>query len=230
MNLEKKYSKDEILTAYLNVVNFGSGCNGVESAANTYFNKSIKDCDIAQCAAIAGITQNPTAYNPLLHPEANKKRQQTVLTAMHDQKKITDASIRPQWTESDHMQFYTKKKATVVDENEIWNWYTDAMFDDVKQGLMKAYNCSADHAVDMIYHGGLHIYSAMNTELQNDAETAFQRQHNISVGLPEPAGRLCCDGLQRPRDGDRGRHGEKRPQNRVLQSRNGCEAAARFFH
>ena len=173
MNLEQKYSKQEILTAYLNDVNFGSGCNGVESAANTYFNKSIKDCDLAQCAAIAGITQNPTAYNPLLHPEANKKRQQTVLTAMHDQKKITDAEYQSAIAESNHMQFYTNKKAAVVDENAIWNWYTDALFEDVKQGLMKAYNCSESNAIELIYHGGLHIYSAVNTEMQNDAESVF---------------------------------------------------------
>lgn len=172
-NLESKYSKEEILTAYLNVVNFGSGCNGVEAAANTYFDKDITGCDIAQCAAIAGITQNPTAYNPLLHPEANKKRQQTVLSAMHDQKKITDAQYKAAMTESEHMKFAARKKAAVVDEDSVWNWYTDALFEDVKEGLMKAYNCSAERAVDMIYHGGLKIYSAMNQDLQKNAESAF---------------------------------------------------------
>ena len=188
INLEKKYSKDEILTAYLNVVNFGSGCNGVESAANTYFNKSIKDCDLAQCAAIAGITQNPAAYNPLLHPEANRKRQQTVLTAMHDQGKITDAEYKAAMDESGHMQFYTKKKAEVVDENDIWNWYTDTLFNDVKTGLMQAYNCSADHAVDLIYHGGLHIYSAMNQSLQTSAEKVFNDDSTFPSSSPNLQG------------------------------------------
>lgn len=188
MNLEKKYSKDEILTAYLNVVNFGSGCNGVEAAANNYFNKSIKDCDVAQCAAIAGITQNPTAYNPLLHPEANKKRQQTVLTAMHDQGKITDSDYKAAMTESEHMKFAAKKKESVVDESTVWNWYTDAMFEDVKQGLMKAYNCSNERAVDMIYHGGLKIYSAMNTNLQNIAETAFTDNTTFPASYPNLQG------------------------------------------
>lgn len=173
INLEKKYSKQEILTAYLNVVNFGSGCNGVEAAANNYFNKSIKDCDLAECAAIAGITQNPTAYNPLLHPEANKKRQQIVLGAMHDQKKITDSQYKAAIAESEHMQFAGKKKESVVDESDVWNWYTETLFDDVEQGLMKAYNCSSDHAIDLIYHGGLNIYSAMDTRMQTIADTTF---------------------------------------------------------
>ena len=188
VNLEKKYSKEEILTAYLNVVNFGSGCNGVESAANTYFNKSIADCDLAQCAAIAGITQNPTAYNPLLHPEANKTRRQTVLAAMRDQGKITDAQYRAATAESATMQFYTKKKAEVIDENDIWNWYTDALFNDVKTGLMQAYNCSADHAVDLIYHGGLHIYSAMNQGLQTSAEKVFNDGSSFPSSAPNLQG------------------------------------------
>lgn len=187
-NLESKYSKEEILTAYLNVVNFGSGCNGVEAAANTYFDKDISNCDIAQCASIAGITQNPTAYNPLLHPKANKKRQQTVLTAMHDQQKITDAQYKTAMAESEHMKFATRKKAAVVDENSVWNWYTDALFEDVKEGLMKAYNCSAERAVDMIYHGGLKIYSAMNQELQKDAESAFLDGGSFPTAYPNLQG------------------------------------------
>lgn len=188
INLEKKYSKQEILTAYLNVVNFGSGCNGVEAAANNYFNKSIKDCDLAQCAAIAGITQNPTAYNPLLHPEANKKRQQTVLGAMHDQKKITDSQYKAAIAESEHMQFAGKKKESVVDESDVWNWYTETLFDDVEQGLMKAYNCSSDHAIDLIYHGGLNIYSAMDTRMQTIADTTFTDKKTFSASYTKLQG------------------------------------------
>lgn len=188
MNLEKKYSKEEILTAYLNVVPFGNGCNGVEAAAKAYFGKSIKDCDVAQCAAIAGITQNPTAYNPFLHPEANKERQQIVLEEMHTQGKITDAEYQAAMKESEHMQFAAQKKAAVVDENDIWNWYTETLFEDVKEGLMKAYNCSADHAVDMIYHGGLKIYSAENSEMQADAEAAFNDRTTFSASYPNLQG------------------------------------------
>jgi penicillin-binding protein 1A len=194
INLEKKYSKDEILTAYLNVVNFGSGCNGVEAAANLYFGKSIKDCDLAQCAAIAGITRNPTAYNPLLHPEANRKRQQTVLTEMYEQKKITESEYKSAMAESNHMQFVGKKKEEVIDENEVWNWYTETLFNDVKEGLMKAYNCSAEHALDLIYHGGLHIYSAMNVEMQKAADDVFTSKKLFSQSdLKLQAGFVAMD-------------------------------------
>ena len=188
MNLEKKYSKEEILTAYLNVVNFGSGCNGVQSAANLYFGKNIQNCDIAECAAIAGITQNPSAYSPLVNQQKNKTRQQTVLAAMYSQGKITAKQYEDALEESEHMKFVGQKTENVVDESSVWNWYTDAMFEDVKQGLMKAYNCSSDKAIDMIYHGGLKIYSAMNSELQSDAEAVFNDGKTFPASYPNLQG------------------------------------------
>lgn len=188
LNLEKKYSREEILCAYLNVVNFGSGCNGVQTAANLYFGKNIQDCDIAQCAAIAGITQNPTAFSPLTHPEKNKERQQTVITAMHDQGKITDDQYQAAMKESEHMQFTGKKTENVVDENSVWSWYTEAMFEDVKTSLMNTYNCSSDKAVDMIYHGGLKIYSAEDTDLQGIAEDVFNKGNAFPSAYPNLQG------------------------------------------
>ncbi len=68
LNVEKEYTKDEILEAYLNVVNFGNNCQGCQAAAQLYFGKDIQDCSIAECAAIAGITQNPSKWNPLIYP------------------------------------------------------------------------------------------------------------------------------------------------------------------
>ena len=82
LNMEKKYSKQQILEAYLNVVNYGGQCQGVEAAAQTYYGKSIGECSLAECALIAGITQNPSQYNPLVFPEESKTRAQTVLDRM----------------------------------------------------------------------------------------------------------------------------------------------------
>ncbi len=193
LNLEKQYSKEEILAAYLNVVPFGSGCNGVQAAANLYFDKNIQDCDIAECAAIAGITQNPTKYSPLVHPEQNKVRQQTVLTEMHDQGKITDAEFKAAMTESEHMKFVGRQADNVVDNVPIWNWYVDSLFEDVKNGLMAAYNCSSDKAVDMIYHDGLKIYAAMDTSLQSIAENTFKSDTAFGNSKKLQAGYLAMD-------------------------------------
>lgn len=173
LNLEKKYTKDEILCAYLNVVSFGSGCNGVQAAANLYFGKDIQDCDLAECAAIAGITQNPYKYTPLLHPEANKERQQTVLTEMYNQGAVTKQEYDEAMEMSEHMTFVGHTKDDDQEEQTtipVWNWYVETLFEDVKNDLMELYNISADQAVDMIYHDGLKIYSAQNTEYQEIAE------------------------------------------------------------
>ncbi len=193
LNLEKRYSKEEILAAYLNVVNFGSGSNGVQTAANLYFGKDIQDCDIAQCAAIAGITQNPTKYSPLVNPEQNKIRQQTVLTAMYDQGKITDAEYKKAMAESEHMTFVGKKNNSAVNNVPIWNWYMDTVFEDVKNGLMETYNCSNDKAVDMMYHDGLKIYAAMDSNLQNIAEETLTSDKVFGSNKKLQAGYLAMD-------------------------------------
>ncbi|MDF1494292.1 transglycosylase domain-containing protein [Caproiciproducens sp. CPB-2] len=193
LNLEQKYTKEEILAAYLNVVPFGSGSNGVQAAANLYFGKNIQDCDIAECAAIAGITQNPTKYSPLVHPDQNKERQQTVLNEMHVQGMITDAEYNTAMTKSEHMTFVGKKTENVVDDVPIWNWYVDTLFEDVKSGLMEHYNCSSEKAVDMIYHDGLKIYAAMDTDLQNIAENTFKSDKLFGSNTKMQAGYLAMD-------------------------------------
>ena len=193
LNLEKEYSKDEILEIYLNVVNFGSGCNGVQTAANLYFGKDIQECNLAECAAIAGITQNPYKYTPLLHPEDNRERQQTVLTAMHDQGMITDEEYEEAYEQSWNMEFVGKKVENAVDDIPIWNWYTEMVFDDVKNDLMEKYGYSEDLAVDIIYHNGLKIYSAQNTQMQNFAEAYMADMDNLSIDNGSQASFLAMD-------------------------------------
>ena len=114
LKLEQEYTKDEILEAYLNVVNFGGSCQGVEAAATRYFDKSITDCSIAECAAIVGITQNPSAWDPFIYPDNNKYRHEIIINEMHSQGKITDeeyetaaAGLRAKLQHDEHTQLYT---------------------------------------------------------------------------------------------------------------------------
>ena len=90
IKLEQEYSKEQILEAYLNVVNYGNNCQGVEAAAQLYFGKSIKDCSLAQCVAIAGITQNPSHWNPLIYPEHNLVRAKAQLALFRDMMRHID--------------------------------------------------------------------------------------------------------------------------------------------
>lgn len=172
LNLEREFTKDEILEAYLNIVNFGSGCRGVQAAAHLYFGKDIQDCSIAQCAAIAGITQNPAAYTPLDFPEDNKKRRETVLEAMYDQKKISKEEYEQALKESKNMKFvgYVDDEDDEDDEEDVPNWYIDALFRDLRADLAKAFNISEDSASTKLYTEGLKIYCAMDVDMQEYAE------------------------------------------------------------
>ena len=173
INLDQRYSKEEILEAYLNVVNFGSGCQGVQTAANLYFGKDISQCDLAECAAIAGITQNPYKYTPLSFPENNKVRQQLVLDQMLEQKMISKSEYDSAVKESGHMKFVGKKEDDIATDTPVWNWYIDAMFEDVVSDLQSTLGISEDKATDMMYHGGLKIYSAMDQNAQSIAESVI---------------------------------------------------------
>lgn len=179
-NLEKKYTKDEILESYLNVVNFGSGCKGVQAAANLYFGKDIKDCSLAECAAIAGITQNPYAYSPMNFPDQNKKRQQTVLSEMYNQEKITKEEYDQAMAESENMNFVFQEATETGSDDTINNWYIDTMIQDVVADLQSELGYTKEDAQNMIYYGGLKIYSAMDSNAQEMAQKAVFNDRNLN--------------------------------------------------
>ena len=170
VNLDSRYSKEQILEAYLNVVNYGSGCQGVQAAANLYFGKDISQASLAECASIAAITQNPYKYNPLNFPENNKTRQRLVLGEMLNQQMISQDEYNSAMEESNHMVFVGRKDENVVNDSPVWNWYIDAMFEDIVEDLQTTQGISKDKAVYMMYHGGLKIYCAMDQKAQNAAE------------------------------------------------------------
>ena len=132
MELEERYSKDEILESYLNVVNFGGGSRGVQAAANLYFKKPIQECSLAQCATIAGITQNPTAYNPIYHPQNNKERRELVLKEMLEQGMVSEQECEEAFAESENMTFDDISDSDDESKNaNVRNWYMETLIRDV---------------------------------------------------------------------------------------------------
>lgn len=183
LNLEREYTKDQILEAYLNIVNFGEGCYGVQAASKLYFGKEIQDCSIAQCAAIAGITQNPSAFTPLSYPQDNKERRETVIDEMYDQGKISKQEHKDAMEESDNMTFVGHVAEDEDEENEEEkeqtdklksNWFIDALLRDVQQDLKKELNLSDEMAWSRVYTGGLRIHATMDLELQEYAQKYIQ--------------------------------------------------------
>ena len=181
------YSKEEILEAYLNVVNYGGQCQGVQAAANHYFDKDIMDCSLAECALIAGITQNPYKYNPMLFPEKAKERAEDVLYRMIELSEdgelvsnltapITRSEYDDALRELERMDFVGAEleDTSAADEEkqdqEKWNWYIDVMFEDIVADLVEKKGYSRENAVLMMYNSGLEIHCAMDLKLQTDLE------------------------------------------------------------
>ncbi len=185
LNLEKEYSKEEILEAYLNRVNFGNGYYGVQAAAKGYFGKNIWDCNIAECATIAATTQNPSQLCVFYYPEANKRRRDTVIDEMWNQGLITRAEYEQAQYDSDHLKTradedYVPPETTEDEQtqqnsvNQVWNEYDEEVFDDTIKLLMKYGNYSEENAIDLIYNGGLKIYSAQYVPLQEGFEDLLE--------------------------------------------------------
>ncbi len=173
LNIERDYSKDDILEAYLNVVNFGNNAQGVQAASELYYNKDISECSICECAAIAGITQNPAKWNPLVYPENNKERREIVLSQMYEQEYITKAEYDEAMKESESLEFVDYSKEDEEDDddtNDVQNWYIDQMYDDLVRDLAKYYDISEEAASDKLYTEGLQIYCAMDLETQEMIE------------------------------------------------------------
>ncbi len=191
LNLEREFTKDEILEAYLNTVNFGGNNNGIQAAATAYFNKDVKDLSLAECAAIVGITQNPSRYNPLIFPEENKERRETVLWSMYENGEISQKEYDDAMKESETMTFvdpnsYIDEEEEQVDIEEIQNWYIDTLFNDLKSDLAEYLDISEDAASLKIYTEGLKVYCAMDLDVQTQAENTIKNYFKAGAGLADP--------------------------------------------
>ena len=215
INIEKEYSKDDIIEAYLNVVNFGNNAQGVETAAELYFDKSIDQCSICECAAIAGITQNPAKWNPLVYPENNKIRREIVLDQMYEQEMITKAEYEEAIKESETLTFVDtsakdEEEEDEDDEVDIQNWYIDQMYGDLVRDLAKYYDISEDAASEKLYTEGLKIYCAMDLKAQEMIEeearndlTQYDSELQTGMEMIGFDGRVICTaGSTQEKDGN----------------------------
>ena len=185
LDLEKKLDKTEILEMYLNIIFLSNNCTGVQAAANFYFDKDVSELNLVECASLAAIVKNPSKYEPLRHDvvfytdeetgeqkeDGNRKRRNDVLWTMWQYGKISEA----EYLEATSTELVVKaKRDTDSVEREVNSWYTDAVFNDVKNALMEQYGYSDYVASMMIYNGGLHIYTAMDYDIQNMLEDIYE--------------------------------------------------------
>ncbi|MCL2488891.1 MAG: penicillin-binding protein, partial [Oscillospiraceae bacterium] len=181
------YTKEEILEAYLNVLPLSGKIVGVGAAANEYFGVEVQHLSLAQCAAIASITQNPSRFNPYGHPENLRNRQQTVLSKMHELEFITDDEYIQ--AANEELRFYNNTRKVKVQD-----YYADMVVEDVVNDLMREFGYNKGMAEQMLFHGGLHIYSYENRAVQAKVEAIYADDNNfpdaIAGDKEEPQGAL----------------------------------------
>ncbi len=167
IDMEKSYSKDEILEAYLNMLPLTGDIQGVAVGANYYFGKNIEDLTLAECAALASITQNPSYYHPYYHPENLRDRQQTVLYKMYELGYITE----DEYAQAIGQELVLKSSIKMVSTQDF---YTDMVVESVISDLMDTYGYGYSQAEAMVYYGGLNIYSYENPDLQERIEALYR--------------------------------------------------------
>lgn len=167
--LETKYTKDVILECYLNTIPMGHGTYGVEVAANYYFNKSVDELTITECACLAAITKAPSYYAPDTNPENNKKRRNTVLYEMMDQGYIT----KEEYNEAVDTEIKIEVNESASSNNEINSYFVDALISQVTQDLCDKYGYTIETAEQLFYNGGYKIYATVDTNVQSVVEKAY---------------------------------------------------------
>lgn len=180
LQLEDRISKEEILEDYLNTINLGSGCYGVQSAARRYYGKDAEDLSLAECAVLAAIPQNPSRYNPITNPEENRTRQQIILQYMQEQGYITQAEKDEAMKED----VYAKINAfnETYDDSAVYSYYEDALIDQVIDALQEEAGYSSDQAYRAVYSGGLRIFSAQDAAIQQICDEEFANPANFPEG------------------------------------------------
>ena len=177
----KEQAKSYILELYLNTIGLGHGYNGVKTAAEGYFGKDLSDLTLAECASLAGITNNPTIYSPRTQPENNRSRQVIILNYMLEQGRITQEEYDKAINEDVYAK--VKNSSTSSGNNEdvssIHSYYDDALIDQVSEDLQYKYNWSVQEANNIIYNGGLQIYSNMDPDIQNIVDLEFEKDSNF---------------------------------------------------
>lgn len=180
LELEKKYDKQEIIEWYLNVVYFGEGSYGVQAAAQTYFGKDISQLSLAECAAIAGITNLPTYYDPFYNEANNKARQETILREMYNQGYITYGEYKQACAE----KLVFARNADEEYSMQVYSWYEETVIQDVIRDLVTLKGISTSAARTLVFNGGYQIYSCIDLDIQASVDNIYE---DLSA-IPQTAG------------------------------------------
>ena len=182
LGLDNKYSKETILEAYLNTIPLTGIIHGMEAGSIEYFGKHVEDLTLSECAVLASITKNPTKYNPATNPEELIKRRNHVLYEMQSQGYITEAEFNAAKAETITLteRTSTTENATRSSSN---SWFTDALYTQLLSQLQEDLNYTADEAKELIFSGGLRIYSTVDPTVQAGIEKTMYNEDDLIPAL-----------------------------------------------
>lgn len=182
LGLDNKYSKETILEAYLNTIPLTGIIHGMEAGSIEYFGKHVEDLTLAECATLASITKNPTKYNPATNPEELMKRRNHVLYEMYTQGYITEDEFNSAKAETITLaeKSSTTENATRSSSN---SWFTDALYTQLLNQLQEDLNYTADEAKELIFSGGLRIYSTVDPTVQAGIEKTMYNEDDLIPAL-----------------------------------------------
>ena len=179
IEVEKNTSKDEIMTDYLNTINLGKGCLGVQAASTYYFGKNVQDLTLSECAVLAGITKNPSALNPVDYAIANNERRQLVLDKMFELKYISKEDYQAALADD----VYSRINSNIAKEkpDSVYTYFTDALITTIVSDLQEQKGYTQEQAYNAVYRGGLRINSTQDTKLQKVTDKIINDKDNYPV-------------------------------------------------
>lgn len=176
IELEKKMDKKSILELYMNSINLGQNTLGVQAASMRYFNKPVSELNLSECAVIAGITQNPSKYNPISHPEKNADRREKVLKYMLAQGYITQSEFDEATADDVYSRIQLVNQETSVEN--VNSYFVDAVIEQMINDLMEQKGYNETQAYNMVYSGGLSVFTTQDPSIQNICDSVFNDESN----------------------------------------------------
>ncbi|MGC4019176.1 MAG: PBP1A family penicillin-binding protein [Muricomes sp.] len=185
VEIEKQMSKEQIVEAYMNTINLGQNCLGVQTAAKRYFNKDVSELTLSECAVLAGITQSPSDYDPVVHPEANVLRRDKVLKYMLKQEYITQAEYDEAMADPVYDRIQTAVQESV--DTTPYSYFVDELAQQIINDFRVRKNYTETQAYNALYSGGLTITATQDPAIQRiaDEEVANPENYpyNVEFGL-----------------------------------------------
>ena len=178
--MSKEDTKKQIITSYLNTINLGSNTLGVKVAARRYFNKEVSDLTLSECAVLASITKNPSRLNPITGAEANAERRAIVLQYMYEQKKISKAQQEEALADDVYSRIQNVDAVKKESVNP-YSYFTDELIEQVIQDLMEKLDYTESQASNLLYSGGLQIYTTQDPDIQAIVDEEINNPDNYDA-------------------------------------------------